>query len=385
MSENIPTPQENEAIRRDITETRHRMDNTLDRLLDRFRPRHLLNDLLAIWQSRGEGDGDRELAGALEAKARTAGRALTHQIRDNPMPSLLLGAGLAWLILDRIRPEHETRYYEPADVDDDVDETYGDFPGSYPEPHMEVSEYRSGTSGPSSGGPTGKAHAAGEKAGRIAGEARRRVRQGGRHLRERARDLRERASESSHHMGQRLGERGHRIRERAAEMSQDVRERVREGYEHTQDRMMKTCQRAQRNLRIAAEHHPLAAGAACMGLGLLVGVLLPRSAQEDEWFGETASKVKERAKDEGQDLVARGKHVAETAVQAARSEAERQGLTPAQLKESAKSVGNEARQAAQQSAEEEGLGPGSIHKTAQASTGNKQSSESGPQPQSPAF
>ena len=127
---------------------------------------------------------------------------------------------------------------------------------------------------------------------------------------------------------------------------------------------MKSYHRAQQNLQIAAERHPLATGAACLGFGLLVGFLLPKSTREDEWFGERSSAVKERVKDAGQDLVDRGKHVAQAATQAVRSEAERQGLTPEHLKESLKAVGQESSQAA---------------------TGNKQSSESGQRPENPSI
>jgi len=374
MSENISTQEENDAIQTDIAKTRQRMDDTLDRLVDRFRPRHLLNDLLDLWQSRRDGNGDPDLSDALEAKARTAGRALAHQIRDNPMPSLLLGAGLAWLIFDHTRPEHEPRRYEP-DMDEDPGETYGEeasFPGSYP---LSGSSFRETTA---------QTPGAGEMAERFGSEARRRVRQGGRHLRECAKDLRERATESSHRMREHVGERGQKMRERAAEWSHDVRDRVREGYEHTQDRMMQSCQRAQQNLQTTADNHPLATGAACLGIGLLVGFLLPKSDREDDWFGETSTAVKDRVKNAGQDLVARGQRVAETGVQAAQSEAERQGLTPARLKESVKNVGEQTREAVQQSAEEEGLVPESTTQTTQAASGNKQTSNSGHEPQSPA-
>jgi ElaB/YqjD/DUF883 family membrane-anchored ribosome-binding protein len=388
MRENIPPKEENDAIRADISQTRRRMDDTLDRLADRFRPRHLLNDLLDFWQTRRGRRGDRDLPDVIQAKARKAGRALSHQIRDNPMPSILLGAGLAWLIYDRTRPDQEPRSYSPPEFEEDMDETYGaeaSYPASYPQPHYAESEYEQGAYGSTSGGSTGQTDAAGEKAERFAGEARRRIRQRGRQLRERAGEMRERASERGHRMRERLGESGHKIRERAAEMRHEVQDRVRQGYQHTQERVMENYQRAQENLKVTAERHPLATGAACMGFGLMIGFLLPKSAREDEWFGEKSTEMKERVKDAGQDLITRGKHVAQTAAQAAQSEAERQGLTPEHLKESVKSVGQEARQAARKSAEEEGIGPQSMKQKAQTATGNQQTSASGQTSQSPSI
>jgi hypothetical protein len=56
-------------------------------------------------------------------------------------------------------------------------------------------------------------------------------------------------------------------------------------------------------------------------------------------------------------LVQRGKHVAEAATDAMRSEAEHQGLTPEQLKQSAKAVGEKALESAKDTARQEGIAP----------------------------
>jgi hypothetical protein len=103
-------------------------------------------------------------------------------------------------------------------------------------------------------------------------------------------------------------------------------------------------------------------GAAFLGIGLLAGFLLPATRNENEWFGEASDAVRSRIKEAGQDLVNRGKHVAQAATEAARSEAERRGLSPEQVKEGLKAVGRETYQAAQRTAEEEGMSPEALKK-----------------------
>ncbi|MAT13830.1 MAG: hypothetical protein CMJ46_01005 [Planctomyces sp.] len=89
--------------------------------------------------------------------------------------------------------------------------------------------------------------------------------------------------------------------------------------------------RAQDNVAEAVKEYPLAVGAACLGLGLLVGLVLPASRKEDRLFGDKSDEVKERAREMGEEAVERGEQVARDTAAAAQAEAERQGLTPDQL------------------------------------------------------
>lgn len=389
MRENIHSSQDPDVIKDEISRTRRRMDDNLDRLAERFRPRHILNDILDLWQNRrsrrtGSSSEGSHVSAAIQENARKAGRTVAHQLRENAMPSLLVGAGLAWLIIDRMRSDREPRAYDPA-------EDYYGPPGAAGSGAY-GSGYNPGTGSPGASynpdypedydqgvygaQPAGTYESEG-KTSRFAGEARRRFREKSRHLRERGQHLRERASERSH-----------RIRERAGEMTHGLTHRVREGYQHTQEKIMQGYQQAQEKIaegyhqaqervaegyhhaqervsegyrytqdkiRETADLHPLATGAACLGIGLLAGFLLPRTRREDEWLGAPADAFKERVKETSEDLVSRGKHVAQAASQAAQTEAERQGLTPEHLKEGAKAVGQEAQKAAQRSAEAEGL------------------------------
>lgn len=109
------------------------------------------------------------------------------------------------------------------------------------------------------------------------------------------------------------------------------------GYETTRDYVAET-----------AEEHPVAMGLGVLGIGLLIGSMLPSTRREDRAFGERSDAAKERAADAGREAMRRGQEAASTAGEAAYEEAERQGLTPSQIaqrtREGAEKVASSARE-----------------------------------------
>jgi ElaB/YqjD/DUF883 family membrane-anchored ribosome-binding protein len=81
-------------------------------------------------------------------------------------------------------------------------------------------------------------------------------------------------------------------------------------------------------LENAMEEYPLAVGIGFAALGALVGVLLPRTRREDELLGEHSDQLVKATKEKGQELLERGKVVAERVAESALEEAQQQGLTP---------------------------------------------------------
>jgi hypothetical protein len=89
----------------------------------------------------------------------------------------------------------------------------------------------------------------------------------------------------------------------------------------------------------AVREQPLAVGAACLGLGLLAGLLAPATPRENELMGEASDQLKDQVKDQarevGEQAMERGKEAASAMAGAVKKEADRQGLTPEKLAESA--------------------------------------------------
>jgi hypothetical protein len=80
-------------IESDIRQTRGRMDATLDELSDRLSARSLLNSALDWWESRCVGS--RPVGAANDTY-----QSLARYVKDNPIPSVLVGAGVVWMIID---------------------------------------------------------------------------------------------------------------------------------------------------------------------------------------------------------------------------------------------------------------------------------------------
>jgi ElaB/YqjD/DUF883 family membrane-anchored ribosome-binding protein len=330
-------PQTTNALREDISKTRRRMDQTLDRLADRLQPRHLLNDLLDFWQTHRHNHPEGSpLADVLQGNARRAGETLAGVIRDHPVPTVLITTGVAWLFFGQSRSRsHQRPGYsaypstgEPGQLAED----------HFSDPYLDQNEEDPMTDPDTEHG-GGTLTEAKSKAARLASDFKTKMRYSGQ-------KLRQRAVEQGHDLSERAGAAGHELQDRMREGYRNVQERVREGYDRTRER-----------LKEATSTHPLAASAAFLGIGLLAGFLLPGTRREDEWFGDTSDNVRHRIKETGQDLVERGKEIADAAAQAARSEAQRQGLTPEQLKKGLLAVGKETTEAAKQAAEEQGALP----------------------------
>ena len=98
----------------------------------------------------------------------------------------------------------------------------------------------------------------------------------------------------------------------------------------------------QDRFRAASDEYPLAVGGAFLAAGLLTGLLLPRTEQEDEWMGEASDELKEQTRRKGEELVEEGKEAAARTADAALDEAEKRGITPDSLAEKARRVVSEA-------------------------------------------
>ena len=93
-------PRSSTEIESDIRQTRGRMDATLDELSDRMTARSLLNSALDWWESR---DADAPGRNVTSDAFQTVGR----RVRENPLPSLLIGFGLVWMITEAASKDDE--------------------------------------------------------------------------------------------------------------------------------------------------------------------------------------------------------------------------------------------------------------------------------------
>lgn len=356
-------------IEADIRHTRGRMDATLEELGERFTARSLLNSALDWWEAPPQGS-----RGSLAAKraASTVGTTL----KDHPVPTLLIGAGIVMLIREASTPHREEvdeasirRYrarpggtrstWAEAETTGELPYFEEDFDEDFEEEGPGMLERAKDTLG----GAKDKLVDAKDK---ITG------------AKNRASGAAERAKDRMHGAADRLGEWGH---ERSRLMGRRTRRtlgRSRAATRRAAQEIEHGYHAGVEKIDEAMEEYPLAVGLGFAALGMLVGVLLPRTRRENEMIGEQSDEFIAAAKEKGEDLLERGKAVGGRVAEAAMEEAREQGLTAdaardqlAGLAGKVADVAHRAKKEATLAAEDENLTPEALKEEAvEASTKN---------------
>lgn len=314
---------ETETLRSDIDTTRRRMDDTMDALGDRLQPRHLLDEFLGYLRGTGD-DGESRLKHAGERIGQSCNHAMhsvVDSIKQNPMPAVLIGAGVAWMIYSNRRDQTQRYDFEDYTASDAArrydPDTHYDRPLEYPPAEDEIRAWRS------QGEPQHRTtpNELADKASSIADQAKGKLAQAGEAAREKISG----------------------IRERAGEVSERVRERTRETYDRARERVVST-----------ADHHPLEVGLVALAAGLIAGLAIPTPNAINRSVGPTADRLRQRTREAGNEMLEKGKRVAEAAMTAVKEEAEAQGLTPEHLRDKTAAVAERGKEAGQQAANREG-------------------------------
>ena len=329
-----------DAIRSDINVTRRRMDDTMDALGDRLQPRHLLDEILGFLRGGGDGDSTRltQVRDKLTRSADTAVHAVTRTVKENPIPALLIGAGVAWMIYESTRDktsrdysrDHRLRRDDDKGLRYDPDMHY-DRPLEYPSKAETGADWTD--HGESKLGEVKEK--LGEKASETAEQVKEKLSNAGEAAREKVGALRERAREKLQ-----------AVKERAGEVTERVKENTREAYTRTRERVVTT-----------ADQHPLEVGLVALAAGLIAGLALPTPNAVNRTVGPAADRLRTRTREAGAEMLEKGKRVAKAAVSAVKEEADAQGLTFDRLREKTGEIADRGIEAGKESAEREGLAP----------------------------
>lgn len=259
-------------IQADIRQTRGRMDATLDELGNRLTARSLLNSALDWWDHSHEGNPG-------SAAARSAVKVAARQVRHHPMPSLLIGSGIAWLISESL--DHEDRKSLAKSYD----------------PQFARTRF----------GPTEHDNGPG---------ALDKAKDGASQALEGAKEKLSHWNDDLHHQADHASEWAHgtydRSRTAASKLKNDLKDSYRRSAEKVGD---------------AVEDYPLAVGVAFAALGALVGLVIPHTRREDELLGAKSDHLVDSAKAKGQQLLDSGKAVGAHVLETVKDEAAQAGIT----------------------------------------------------------
>ncbi len=282
------------------------MDSTLDALGDRLTARSLMNSALDWWES-SPNDGNQG-----SAAVRKAAGTLASQARRHPMPAVLIGAGVAWLI----------------------SETVGEDDNSARHPSRPT---RRGSSGYPFIEDSGADASVGDWAEDQMGD-----------VKDAANSTIDRVREKSHQIGDkiheakgRLEERTHDALDRSKVAVREVGQDLKEGY-HT----------VEKKFAMACDEYPLAVGLGFAALGAVVGLIIPRTRGEDELMGERSDQLVEETKEKASELLETGKEVASQVLETVKEKAEEQGFTASAVSDTLSDLGNRGGQVPQAAKDE---------------------------------
>ncbi|MDY1019110.1 DUF3618 domain-containing protein [Pseudomonas coleopterorum] len=225
-----------EDLEREIDAKRASISNLVDSLESRFTPGQLFDQALSYTKGNG-GEFFQNLGTTL---------------KNNPVPTVLTGVGLAWLAMNQDKP------FQPGSTS-----SGSGLGGKVSQVVDQVSQAFSGAGD--------RLHGAADTA-----------RDHGQSLRSKAGDLSERATDSLDATASQLTDKAHDVGQRVQEQASEVKGQF--------EQLLK--------------EQPLVLAAIGIALGAALGAALPSTRKEDEWMGQTRDDLADTLKSKGQEAYA---------------------------------------------------------------------------------
>ncbi len=240
-------------------------------------------------------------------KTKDWGTSVYNTVRHNPIPTMLVGTGVAWLIRNRGDGRDKERFggrekYVPA-YDEQSFEEVGDLDYPYARRYYE-----------SMGAETAAEYQGEERREKLHSkmdEGREKMRSAADNLKRRASDMSESARSRAQQWGEKAKESSEHFKTTASDLSHRAQER---GYQ------------AKRSFLDSLDSNPLAVAGILFAVGAAIGLLAPRTEKEREMMGSARDSLADRAREAGREQIEKVRSVAHHAKEAAIDEAQRQDL-----------------------------------------------------------
>lgn len=260
-----------DEIRESIEHTREDMTHTIDAIQERLSPERLTEQAKDAVRDATIGRVE-DAVSNVSYTARDAGNSFVDSIKQNPVPAAMAAIGLGWLWMNR--QSGSTRSIKH--IGPDYSSGYRSSHSPYGHTGASSTRFAGGYAGHSRDDEHGTFGQSREQAGEFVGQAREQV-----------------------------GEFAGQAREHVGEWSDQAQYQAQDFF----------------------RGNPLAVGAIAFGLGAAVGMAVPETEKEDQFFGEARDSVVERAHSMAQDTMHKVQSVMDETKEAAQEAAADQGLT----------------------------------------------------------
>jgi hypothetical protein len=290
-----------DRIQAEIRKTREETIQTINELERRLSLSHFIERVREKTRQAAAGRTDAMAQDTSEISKRW-GTALYDAIRSNPIPTMLVGGGLAWLIAIGMRREDgtsQTGFVERRRrIGIDETGTYG----------MGFIDRRGA-------GTSGAAGQAREKTAKKIGQVKDRILN-------KASEASDKAARWRYQVRARASQTGEQVRLKSQELGSSAIEYSR--------RAQESITRGGKGLVRSVESSPLLMVGLAMATGAVLGLIIPESYYEEEKFGPQRNEMLAHAREAGREKIEQAEAVVrkslESAKESAKQEAERQGL-----------------------------------------------------------
>lgn len=322
------------------------MSDTLDEIEYRLSPEHMKREAKDFFYETVDEVRERFHPQRI---ARRAGTNMKNTVSEHPVPSLIAGLSIGYLLMKsgekrtrrRSYPHDEQFTYRPTARRARV---RADHPGSA---YYREAQGRSVARPPRGDYPRETRRGDHESSGR------KQARSTAEQAAEKAEETKERAREQAGEVKERATQQAREMTERASEWAEEAGRQARTA----QHRVERGARQAQGQVRNFVNRNPLMAGAVAVGVGAFLGGMFPSTRTEDEWMGETRDDVMHRAERATEETMHRAQEAAESVAGEAESATQNVAETTKEeaqrVTEKAKEEGENVKEEAKQQAKEQ--------------------------------
>ena len=270
---------ETEIIAADIRITQERLGDTVEEIGERFNPTRLKEELKSDIRDATIGKVE-NMAQQTADMVSDAQRSIMQSIRENPVPAVMVGVGLGWMILNASKSKKQmgssSQYddYQPRGSRSMYDEQGDGWSTMYDDQQsLDYDRQESGTLD---------------------------------RARDKASDVVESVKQKTSELADQTQRKASEVSERAEEMASRVADQTR----------VQT-----RRVEQAFQDNPLVIGAAALALGLAAGLAIPSTEKEDELLGDKRDELVDKMRDVAEDTKSKVEQVAERTIDSAETTA----------------------------------------------------------------